>query len=82
MFYLADKTANLSLKLASQIILRDCFEEVKGEDRRSVSFCCTNQWWEHEKITVKKLDISSFSEFSAFLCLGGCKSLGSLKSFL
>ena len=37
---------------------------------------------EHQKIIVKENEISQVKEFSSFLCMGRCKSLGSLKSFL
>ena len=40
------------------------------------------RWLEHQKITVKENQVSQVNEFSAFLCMGRCKSLGSLKLFL
>ena len=33
-------------------------------------------------LLIKENQISQVKEFSAFLCMGRCKSLGSLKSFL
>ena len=33
-------------------------------------------------LLIKENQISQGKEFSAFLCMGRCKSLGSLKSFL
>ena len=43
----------------------------------------TNHGVEHQKITANyKTQISQVNDFSAFLCKGRCKSLGSLKLFL
>ena len=33
-------------------------------------------------LLIKENHISQVKEFSAFICVGRCKSLGSLKSFL
>ena len=37
---------------------------------------------EHQKIMLKENQISQVKEFSTFLCMGRCRNLGSLKSFL
>ena len=62
-----------------QITLRNCSEEALGGARVNRSFAGS---WECQKIIVKGNQISQVKEFSAFLCMGRCKSLGSLKSFL
>lgn len=43
------------------------------------SFCNKNS--EHQKVAVKENQTSQVNEFSTFLYMGRCKSLGSLKSF-
>ena len=60
---------------ASQITLRDCSEEVRGEPGYIQAFTT-------RLLLIKENPISQVKEFSAFLCMGRCKSLGSLKSFL
>ena len=45
-------------------------------------FAAEDQVVEHQKITIKENQKSQDKEFSTFLCVGRCKSLGQLKSLL
>ena len=48
-----------------------------------MSFCNKESGnWNIKRCWLKKTRHLKFKEFSAFLCIGRCKSLGSLKSFL
>ena len=74
-FYLADKLRTEVWDTASQITLRDCSAEVRGEPGYIQALTT-------RLLLIKENQISQVKEFSAFLCMGRCKSLGSLKSFL
>ena len=69
---------------ASHIMLRNCSEEASGGARIDRSICNKRPGsWNIERLLLtKENQISQVKEFSAFLCMGRCKSLGSLKSFL
>ena len=69
---------------ASQITLRDCSEEARREARIYRSFCNKRPGSQNIKglLLRKENQMSQVKEFSAFLCMGRCKSLGSLKSLL
>ena len=53
----------------------------KGEARICRSFA-TKTWYSKRLLLIKENQTSQVNEFSAFLCTGRCKILGSLKSFL
>ena len=68
---------------ASQIALRNYSEEVREEPGYIGEFLLKNRVDEHEKITANhKKRTSQVSDFRAFLHMGRCKILGSLKFFL
>ena len=69
---------------AFQIALRNCSEEAPGGARIYRSFATKGQVVGNVKrlSLIKENQIPQVKEFSAFLCMGRCKSLGSLKSFL
>ena len=72
---------------ASQIALRDCSKEVREEPgyiRVSAKSKQTkNHVVKHQTIAANhKKPTSQVNDVSAFLCMGKCKSLGSLELFL
>ena len=82
MFYLADKTEDLSPGHRISDSSEGLLQRGKGGARIYRSFYNKDQVLEHQKITVKENKISQVKDFSAFLCVGRYKSLGSLISFL
>ena len=66
--------------------LRNCSKEVREEPEYLGVFTKNKQTkhvFEHQKTTANhKNQTSQVNNFSAFLCIGRCKSLGSLKLFL
>ena len=68
---------------SSQIALRN-FKRSKEAASMYRSFCWKNKHVvEHQKMTANhKKQTSQVNDFSASLCMGRCKSLGLLKSFL
>ena len=71
-FYLADKLRTEVWDTASQITLRDCSAEVRGEPGYIQALTT-------RLLLIKENQISQVKEFSAFLCMGRFKSLDSLK---
>ena len=69
--------------MASQTSLRNCSKEVREEPVYIGVFAEKRKKThthvvEHQKITAKhKKQTSQVNDFSAFLCMGRCKSLGS-----
>ena len=80
MFYLVDITEDT----ASQIALRGLFQRGEGGARIYQSFCNKDQVVGTSKdyCLIKENQTSQVNEFSTFLHMGRCRSLGSLKSFL
>ena len=67
----------------SQITLRDCSGEAREEPGYTGLSAPKTRLLEHQKIMlIEENQTSHVKEFSAFLCMGRCKSLGLLKSFL
>ena len=66
------------------IWLRDCSKEVSGEARICRDFLQQRpgSWNIKGLLLIKESQTSQVRELSAFLCMGRCKSLDSLKSFL
>ena len=82
MFYSADihRTSSLGDRIST---LRDCSKEVRGElGSTEVLQQRAGSWNIKRLLLIKENQISQVKEFSAFLCMRRCKSLGSLKSFL
>ena len=84
MFYSADilRTSSLGHSIsdnAEKLLWRG-----KGGDRMYRSFCNKRPGSQTIKrlLLIKENQPSQFQEFSTFLCMGRCKSLGSLTSFL
>ena len=73
-------TEDLSLGDRLSDALRNCSEEVREEPGYIGVFAVKTKWSEHQKITVND-QTPQVNEFSTFLHMGRCKSLGSLKSF-
>ena len=69
---------------ASQIALRNCSERVREEPGYIGVLQQKPGSWNIKRLLllIKENQISQVNECSAFLCMGRCKSLGSLKSFL
>ena len=84
MFYLMDKTENLSPRdAASQIARRDCSKEGREEPGYLGVFATKTRQSDIKRLLfIKENQIAQVKEFSTFLCMWRCKSLGSLKSFL
>ena len=85
MFYLRTFLRTITGETAFQIALRNSSEQVREEPEYVWVFAenKTEQAVEHQKITAnQKNQTSQAKGFSAFLCKGRCKSLGSLKLFL
>ena len=83
MFYLADKTEDLSLGHS----ISDRSEGLvwRGQGgARIYEFLQQRPGGQNFKrlLLIKENPLSGVKEFSAFVCMGRCKSLGSLKSFL
>ena len=83
MFYLVDILRTQAQDAASQTAQRDCCEEVR-EQPGYVRVFQQRPGSGNIKILllVKENQTSQVKEFSIFLCMGRCTSLGSLKSFL
>ena len=79
MFYSVDTEVFKPGRQDFQITLSDCSEEARREARIYKSFC--NKVIKR-LLLIKENQTSQVNELSAFLCMGRCKSLGSLKSFL
>ena len=64
--------------------LRDCSKEVRGEPGYTEIFLQQRpgNWNIKGLLLIKESKTSQVSEFRAFLCMGRCKGLGSLKSSL
>ena len=62
----------------------NCSEEARGAVKVIQKFCKKGQvvWTSEVFLWVRENQIPQVNEFSTFLCMGRCKSLGSLKSFL
>ena len=69
----------------SQIRLRNCPKEARGGAGYRGVFATNKRPGSRNikrLLLIKENQISPIEEFSTFLCMGRCKSLGSLKSFL
>ena len=67
----------------SQITLRDCYGKTKEGAKIYKNFCNKDQVVRTSLLLlIKENQTSQVKEFSTFPCMGRCKSLGSLKSFL
>lgn len=89
MFYSETLLRNIAWEAASQMALRNCFKEVKGELGYTGIFAGVEVGGyhviKHQKIAdiySQKKQTSQVIIFSTFLCIRRCKSLGSLNSFL
>ena len=87
MFYSVALRKTIAPETASQTALRDCSKEVREEPGYIGVFAGkqnkTEHVVEHQKITANHKELTSqVNDFSAFLCMGKCKSLSLLKSFL
>ena len=83
MFYLVDFLRAQAQEAASQVALRDCSKGVREElgyigDLQQKP----GRWNIKRLLLIKENKTSQVNAFSTFLCMGRCKSLGSLKSFL
>ena len=84
MFYSRTLLRTLAWETASQIALRNSSDEVREEPGYIGVFAenKTKHVAEHQKITANpKNQTPQVNDFSAFLGMGRCKSLGSLKVF-
>lgn len=85
MFYLGTLLRTVALETASQIALRNSCKEVK-EDPGYIDVLLGKskpQEVEHKNMMVNhKEQPPQVNGLSAFLCMGRCKNLGSLKLFL
>ena len=87
MFYSVALRKTIAPETASQTALRDCSKEVR-EEQGCIGVFAENKQTnkhvvEHPKITANhKKQTTQVNDFSAFLCMGRYKSLGSLKLFL
>ena len=66
-------------KTVFQIALRDCPEEVRATMDRNF---CSKDKVAIKRLLLKENQLSQIKELRAFLCMGRCKSLSSLISFL
>ena len=66
----------------SQIALRDSSQVLCEESRYTRDFATKTRQSEHQNITIRENQTSQVKELSAFLHMGRCESLVSLKSFL
>ena len=83
MFYLVDQTEDLSLGgNISSNPEKIHSDELRGELGYIGVLQQKAGSWENRFLLIKENQISQVKEFSAFLCMGRCKSLGSQKSFL
>ena len=86
MFHLRNLLWTIAQESASQVALRNCSKEVREEECSIGDFPGKNKIktiFHHPEITANhKNQISQINDFHAFLCIGRCKSLGSLKLFL
>ena len=68
---------------ASQVTLRELFQEAgEGVGYLEVFQQGIGRLNIKRLLLIKENQISEVKEFSAFLCMGRCKSLGLLKAFL
>ena len=73
----------LALDAASQITLRDCSKEAREESGYTGVLLQQRPGSQNfKRFLLKKNQTACVKEFSIFLSLGRCNSLGSLKSFL
>ena len=85
MFYLGNLWRTIAWEIASQIGLRDCTKELTEEPWYIVVSLAKKKKKKvkHQKNRAKdKSQTSQVNDFSAFLFMGRCESLGLLKSFL
>ena len=61
-----------------------CSKEARERARIFMNFCNKDQVVQNIKrlLLIKENQISQVKEFTIFLCMGRCNSLGSFKSFL
>ena len=84
MFYSADIWRTLSLGHSISDNAEKLFRRGKWGARIYRDFCNKRpgSWTIKGLLLIKENEITQIKEFSAFLCMGRCMSLGSLKSFL
>ena len=83
MFFGVTLLRTTAWETASQIALRICSKEVREESSYVGVFAEKNNVVQHQKITANyKKQTSQANDFRAFLCMGRCKNLGSLKLLL
>ena len=88
MFYLADKTEDLRPGHSISGHSKGRLRRGKGtgvgggQDIREFLRHRPSSWKIRGLLLIKENQTSQVKEFSAFLCMGRCKSLDSLKSFL
>ena len=80
-FYLVDKTEDLSLGGSLSDSQKGLFRR-RGEPRYTEGFQQRTRSQNIKRLLGKKSQTSQVKEFSTFLCLGRCRGLASLKSFL
>ena len=83
MFYLVDKTEDLSWGHSISGSSERPLRRGQGGARRYRSLQQRPGSWSMKRLLlIKENQVSQVKEFSAFLCMGTCKSQGSLKLFL
>ena len=75
-------TEDYSLGGSLSDALEERSKEVREEPRYIGVFAEKRNVAEHQKITLIIKQTPQVNDFSAFLCMGRCRSLGSLKLFL
>ena len=81
-FYLANFLKPSSLECSLLLSSEELLPRGKGGDRIWRSFCNNDQIVIKRWPLIKENQTSQVKQFSVFLCMGRCKSLCSLKSFL
>ena len=80
MLYLGILLRTIAWEIAFQIAPRSCSVELREEPGYISVFAENKRVTEHQKITANhKNQIPQGNDFSAFLCMGGCKSLSPLE---
>ena len=93
MFYSGTLLRTIAQETASQIALRNCSKEEReepgytgvftGKKAKTKTTTTKTHVVKHQKITANhKKHAFQVNDFSVFLSMGRCKSLGSLKLFL
>ena len=82
MFYLVNKSEDLNPEDSVSAISKECSGEVRKELLEEFLQLKPGSWNIKTSLLIKENQIPQVSEFTAFLCMGRCRSLGSLKSFL